>query len=351
LVTGLDPQTAYTFEVAAFDLAGNQSDKAELDAETTEPLETGEPGLVAHYKFDGNANDATPYLNHGVIGGDPTFETANHPNGGGQAIVFNGQDSVLAPNAVQLLSDYTTVSFWIRVDEVNTADAEAYLMDFGHWDQRWKISLPQHRKPVWTTNSNNAQFPNFISDMDTGDGNELVVGTWSYITVVHDGTNDIMYKDGALANSKPALGKLNATGRKLAFGNNPIEGEQYFHGALDNVKIYNRAITSDEAALLFNTGTLTGTFEPTLVDAYIEQVFPNPTTAVITVKHRLPQGQDLQIRVFDAQGRQVDGLRLGATDVATGQFNLNVGSYAAGNYSLNFVLGGKNIGSVKFNKQ
>ncbi|MBK8566325.1 MAG: hypothetical protein IPN76_24060 [Saprospiraceae bacterium] len=352
LVAGLDPETAYSFEVAAFDLAGNESDKAEITLETTQPLNTGEPGLVAHYPFDGNANDATPYANHGVIGGNPVFETVTHPSGGGQAIKFDGQqDSVLAPNAVQLLSDYSTVSFWIRMDNVNTQDAEAYVMDFGHWDQRWKISLPQHRKPVWTTNSNNTQFPNFISDMDTGDGNELVLGTWSYVTFVHDGTNDIIYKDGAVANTKPALGKLNTTARPLAFGGNPIEGGQYFPGALDNVKIYNRALTADEAATLYQSGSITGTEEPSLVDAYIEQVFPNPTTEMLTVKHHLPQNEALLVRVFDAEGRQVNALRLGQGDVATGQFTLNVGGYATGLYSLNFVMGGKNLGSLKFNKQ
>jgi hypothetical protein len=145
--------------------------------------------------------------------------------------------------------------------------------------------------------------------------------------------------------------KLNTTGRKLAMGNNPIEGGQYFHGALDNVKIYNRALTADEAALLFNTGTLTGSFEPTLVNAYVEQVFPNPTVESVTVKHHLPQGQPVQIRVFDAQGRQVDGLSLGQNDLAAGQFSLKVGNYTAGVYSINFVLDGKNIGSVKFSKQ
>ncbi len=352
LVTGLEPETAYSFEVAAFDLTGNESAKAELTIETTQPLNTGEPGLVAHYPFDGNANDATPYQNHGAIGGNPTFENVTHPSGGGQAIKFDGQqDSVLAPNAVQLLSDYTTVSFWIRVDGTNTQDAESYVIDFGHWDQRFKISLPQHRKPVWTTNSNNIQFPNFISDMDSGDGNELVIGVWSYVTMVHDGTNDIIYKDGQLANTKPANGKLNTTARPLAFGNNPIEGGQYFIGALDNVKIYNRALTADEATTLYQSGSITGTNEPSLVDAYIQQVFPNPASELLTVKHDLPVGESLQLRVFDAQGRQVDDLRLSQGDVATGQILLNVGNYATGIYSLNFVLGGKNLGSVKFNKQ
>ncbi|HRF42305.1 MAG TPA: fibronectin type III domain-containing protein, partial [Saprospiraceae bacterium] len=58
LVGGLEPLTLYSFEVAAFDMAGNVSEIAEITLSTTAPLDTGEPGLVAHYPFDGNANDA-----------------------------------------------------------------------------------------------------------------------------------------------------------------------------------------------------------------------------------------------------------------------------------------------------
>ncbi len=54
-------------------------------------MDTGEAGLVAHYPFDGNANDATPYNNHGVIGGNPVFEASTHPLGAGkQNIKFDG---------------------------------------------------------------------------------------------------------------------------------------------------------------------------------------------------------------------------------------------------------------------
>lgn len=351
LVGGLEPQTLYSFEVAAFDLAGNQSELSELTISTTQPLDTGEPGLVAHYPFDGNANDATPYNNHGVIGGNPTFEQPTHPHGGAFNIRFDGvQDSVLAPNAVQLLSDYTTVSFWIRVDGRNLQDAEAYVMDFGHWDQRWKISLPQHLKIVWTTNSNNTQFPVFISDMDSGDGNEMVIGFWWYVTMVHDGVDDIVYVNGQEVNRKPAPGRLNATARPLAFGNNPIEGGQYLIGALDNVKIYNKALTAAEIARLYATG-VTADDEPLLTDIQLGGVYPNPSADWLVVRHQLSANQPLLLRVFDAQGRQAAAHRLQAADLSTGIINLDVKGLQAGVYTLNFVLGGKNIGSVKFAKQ
>jgi hypothetical protein len=352
-IGGLDPLTLYTFEVYAFDLSNNNSAISEVTLSTSAPVDTGEPGMVAHYPFDGNANDATPYLNHGVIGGNPVFEAASHP-GGGQNIKFDGvQDSVLVPNAVQLISDYTTVSFWVRVDaDVPAGVGEFYVIDFGHWDQRFKISLPGHLKIVWTTNSNNVQFPNFISDMDSGDGNEMVKTYWWYVTMVHDGTSDIVYVNGQQTKIKPTLGKLNSTARPLCFGSNPVEGGQYFIGALDNVKIYNKALTSGEIRNLFETGS-TSTDEQFGRDlrGVVLEVSPNPTSDVLTIKHAFGGNQPLLVRVFDVSGRQVNDLHFAKNEIPSGQFSLNVQNLPQGNYTVNFVYGGKNLGAVQFNKQ
>lgn len=348
-ISGLDPETLYAFEVYAFDFAGNNSEAAFVTATTIEPIDTGEPGLVAHYRFDGNANDATPYNNHGAIGGDPTFET--NPNTGSLAIVFDGDaDSVLAPNAVQLISDFATIGFWIRVDGQNLADAEAYIMDFGHWDERWKISLPQHLKPVWTTNSKNAQFDEFIHDMDSGDGNELVIGFWFYVTMVHDGVDDIIYIDGVEVNRQPAPGTLNPTDNPLGMGNNPVDGGQYFEGALDEVKIYNRALSSAEVAQLFEQGFV-NVRDLDAVHKYVEVIYPNPTKDEVTVKHGFGVTQDLVIRIFDQAGRQVGSFPIQANQMDSGVINMNVSNLTGGVYTLNFVLGGTNLGSIPFMKQ
>jgi chitodextrinase len=353
LVNNLDAETAYTFEIYAFDLAGNESPISEITVSTDAEINTSEPGLIAWYKFDGNANDATPYANHGATGGNPIYEAVTHPNGtGNQAIKFDGvQDSVLMPNAVQLISDYATVSFWIRPDAVSV-DAEAYVIDFGHWSQRYKISLPQHLKIVWTTNSNNAVSDNFIHDMDSKDGNELIVGNWWYVTMVHDGTNDIIYLDGVDVNNLPAAGTLNSTSFPLGMGSNPIDGGQYFNGALDEVKFYNKALTPGEVANLFNSGTTTGTEElSAYLGSVVKTVYPNPTTSELLVEHKFNDLQPLLVRVFDVEGRQVGAVNFDKGELPTGQFSLDVSKYATGSYFLNFVLGGKNLGAVKFEKQ
>jgi chitodextrinase len=349
LIGGLEPSELYSFEVAAFDLAGNLSELSELTVSTTEPLETAEPGLVAHYPFNGDANDATPYENHGAIGGDPIFETSDHPLGG-MNIVFDGdQDSVLVPNGVHLLSDYTSVSFWIRVDDQNLDDPESYVLDFGHWDERWKISLPQHLKIVWTTNGNNTQFPVFISDMDSGDGNEMVKGFWWHVVMVHDGVSDIIYVNGIQANIKPVDGELNATARPFGMGSNPVDGGSYFIGGLDEVKVYNRALTDDEIAKLFTDGTV-GVEDLVLVNKYINDVFPNPASNKLIVQHDLPTKQNVLINIYDVTGRQVARKHMDKSEVASGQFVINVSSFKLGTYFMNINYGGKNLGSIKFVK-
>jgi len=258
---------------------------------------------------------------------------------------------VFCPNAVQLISDYATVGFWIRLDGQNLNDAEAYVLDFGHYDQRWKISLPQHRKIVWTTNSKNAQFDHFISDMDAKDGNELVQGFWFYVTMVHDGTSDIIYLDGLEVNRVPVLGTLNSTARPFIMASDAVEGGRYFHGSLDEVKLYNKALTAAEIFQLYTTGA-TGIGEiPNEVQKYVDVIYPNPTADELLIKHGFGSTQDLLIRIFDNAGREVGSTKVDAKDMINGQIKLNVAYINTGMYNLNFVLGGKNLGSIPFVKQ
>ncbi|MDQ3016808.1 MAG: LamG domain-containing protein, partial [Bacteroidota bacterium] len=194
---------------------------------------------VAYYDFNGSAKDKTTYQNHASVHGatltQDRFGVANH------AFLFDGEmSSITAPNAVQLESPAVTVSFWVRVDELPD-QGEVYLLSHGGWQERWKISLPSHGKPVWTTNHENG-----ISDMDSGDANFLQVGVWTHVVMVHDGAKDIIYFDGGLVAEKAVVGNLNNTSFPLGIGYNPIERNLFFKGALDEVAIYNGALSATE---------------------------------------------------------------------------------------------------------
>ena len=199
---------------------------------------------VADYPFSGNANDQSVNANHAAINGaTPTQDRFGQAN---SAFDFDGVQAFLqAPNSSVLNSNYTTVSFWVKADEI-PAQAEAYLLSFGGWQERWKVSLPNHGKLVWTTNNSSG-----ISDMDAGGGNELPVGVWKHLVFVHDGTKDRIYIDGVQVAEKNVSGTMNATTRPLGIGYNAVDGGNFFNGALDELQVYNTALDATQIAALY----------------------------------------------------------------------------------------------------
>jgi len=157
--------------------------------------------------------------------------------------------------------------------------------------------------------------------------------------------------DGQEVNRKPAAGTLNNTGRDLGMGSNPVDGGQYFNGALDDLKMYNRALTADEINLLFTTGT-TGLKDLVgKLTGLVEVLYPNPTDAEVVVNHQFTGDKSLLLRVFDLTGKQIDAIKFNRIDLANNQLTVNVGNYPAGLYTLNFVLAGENLGSLPFVKK
>ncbi|MGB4847413.1 MAG: LamG domain-containing protein, partial [Saprospiraceae bacterium] len=225
-------------EVTIFDSPLSASDVSNLFAEQNIPPVAVDE-LVANYPFSGNFSDESSYRN--FASGRNVVFVPDRFGFGKKAVSFNGVDSkVTAPNSTQLNSPATTVSFWVNVNSLPVSD-EVYLLSFGGWQERWKISLPSHGKVVWTTNHTGTPA---ITDMDAGGGNELVPHTWTHIVCVHDGLLDIIYKDGVVANSVDRVGDMNNTTQPLGIGYNPIDVSNYFDGSIDEVQIYNYALSA-----------------------------------------------------------------------------------------------------------
>ncbi|HJW31005.1 MAG TPA: LamG domain-containing protein, partial [Saprospiraceae bacterium] len=233
MIGSIDEVRVYNHPLSAFEVTNL------FNEQNTPPVIVGD--VVADYKLDGNAKDDSGYHNHGTIDGATSgknqFGQANH------AMVFDGDAEVEAGNSAQLNSPLTSVAFWVNVNNL-PGNGESYLLSFGGWQERWKISLPSHGKPVWTTNHTNG-----ISDMDSG--TPLVPGTWTHLVFVHDGVKDKIYMNGALAAQKDVVGLLNSTSKPLGIGYNIIDGGSYFDGSLDNILIYNVALSDQEVFDLY----------------------------------------------------------------------------------------------------
>jgi hypothetical protein len=74
---------------------------------------------------------------------------------------------------------------------------------------------------------------------------ELPVDTWSYLAVTYDGTMLRLYVNGEETSSTPQIGRPQANANPLQIGGSAYEGE-YFAGQIDEVRIYNRALSPSE---------------------------------------------------------------------------------------------------------
>ena len=73
------------------------------------------------------------------------------------------------------------------------------------------------------------------------------VGQWTHLAATYDGSTLAMYADGALVAAEPAAGGLSGSDRTW-FGRTR-GGANPFTGALDEIRIYRRALTAAEVAL------------------------------------------------------------------------------------------------------
>jgi len=75
----------------------------------------------------------------------------------------------------------------------------------------------------------------------------LPVGQWSHLATTYDGANMKLYVNGVLVATQPQTGSLAVSNGALKIGGNSVfSGGEFFHGLIDEVRIYNRALTVDQ---------------------------------------------------------------------------------------------------------
>src|SRR5262249_54057381 len=80
----------------------------------------------------------------------------------------------------------------------------------------------------------------------------LPTNTWSHVAVTYDGAAIRLYVNGAQVSSVARTGPITTSTDPLRIGGDPFYG-QYFQGTIDEVRIYNRALSAAEVQTDMNT--------------------------------------------------------------------------------------------------
>ena len=76
-------------------------------------------------------------------------------------------------------------------------------------------------------------------------GSSLPANTWTHLATTYDGVNQVLYVNGVQVASRAQSGPIKVSAGPLRIGGDSIWGD-YFQGLIDEVRVYNRALSASE---------------------------------------------------------------------------------------------------------
>jgi hypothetical protein len=194
------------------------------------------PSCVAYYKMS-DATDET-----GSYDGTPTNVNFNVAGKFGNAGYFNGSSSVInfATNPLDITTDFT-VSGWMNQD---SSDASLYLFactDTNSSNIYFNLNLQSSQNRIELIYNNVGYYPPFTYQSG-----------WHHYAVTLTGTSLKTYRNGSLFNTQ-TVGISSSSGNRQTIGARLRQSNSsYGDGKIDQVRIFDRAITANEVETLYN---------------------------------------------------------------------------------------------------
>ena len=240
-LTGLTAGTTYHFRVKAVNSVGTTYGSDMTFTTLYPPPPTS--GLSAYYPFNGNANDESVNNYNGTVTGavlsPDRFGTNN------SSYYFNGINNKIYIGNSLIVQDRISVSCWVK----STATS-GQIISTGSRNS-YRIGKTE----------NGVDCGLYLSDATDGYGigASAVVdcSDWTHVVIVYNGSEVKLYINGQLKSSDTGAGSVfcNQT-VYLNFGTYQWGSScsDWYKGYLDDVRLYNRAITSEEVNALYHEG-------------------------------------------------------------------------------------------------
>lgn len=268
-ISGLMANTTYFVRAYATNSAGTSYGN-ELTFST--PIPDIISGLVAHYPFDDNSNDNSGNGNNGVVA-NATL-TSDRFGNSNKAYLFNGSSSyITVPNSSSLTAStyQLTISAWVKINQFTGSPNKAGAIidksastsgDWGLFYQDFDantsvenlryggylrynntiLSQGLHTSSVATSN----QWVHLVLTVDGNSGTNYYINGVNESAGGNGGNNFSLWPNSATM----FIGKSGTVnGNYYGFlGSN----YNYFNGVIDDIRIYNRSLNSNEVNYLFN---------------------------------------------------------------------------------------------------
>lgn len=205
-----------------------------------------DPTLVAYWMLDNNAEDSSGNRHHGTLIGGASFVT--DPNRG-QVLGLNGTDGYVEMFDYKCIGggQSRTMCAWIKTDTVGD------IISWGDYGAgvKWRFSVQDEDGTAGALRISVGSGA-IVADTDLRDNQ------WHHVVAVleDDGTPNVseikFYVDGKADDTSWVYSRAINTGsdQNVKIGYWPTATEIYFNGLIDEVRIYERALSKEEIASL-----------------------------------------------------------------------------------------------------
>lgn len=225
-------------------------DEVRISNKVRQPWEFNVPGingLVAYYPFTGDANDESGHGHNGTISGGVTLTTDRwgNPN---HAYQFNGTNGIITAESLAVDvndGEYNSVSFWMYW---NGVDQDMPFSFNGVYDVAFYSSM-------FGFNTGNADM---VGISPSGLAHRWVHVVASFVNGIPNTSSSELYIDGikkSLSGSSSFYAMANS---RITIGNWEGVEPHWFHGLIDDIRVYNRKLSQSEVDSLYHEGGWNG---------------------------------------------------------------------------------------------
>jgi hypothetical protein len=250
-LTGLAAGTTYHYEVESWNASGTLGISGDMTFTTVSSGGGGMPNPIGYWKFDaGSGTTAMDTSGNGYTGtlvNGPVWTTGVL----GDALAFNGTSSyVNVPSAKALDAYPLTVATWFKT---GTGTGLTGLVNK-------YVAASMNGYQIFMNNGNLCAWYFRDSGDYVWDGSGCTLSTagfadnnWHYAVFVVDANGGRLYVDGSETASQAWTGNAGAINNShaLSFGRYPGVAQPYFSGLLDDVRLYNAALTAQQVTTLY----------------------------------------------------------------------------------------------------
>ena len=216
------------------------------------PTVTPTDGLIGYWKFDAPSYlglDSSGLGNNGTPAPGYVSYTSDGRDGGGADFAAGSDAGITIPDSASLnFSGGITIAAWVKMDGDSIGGATIL--------SKSDADVANDSWVAWASKGGMG------GDMGAGfgsanDDSGIVVpdGSWQYVAMTYDGTdggNISFYLDGAQVTSRASSASgIVADSTALHIGSSPGGSPEDFSGIMDEVRLYDRALSSSEVADLY----------------------------------------------------------------------------------------------------